>query len=369
MTKNTRILYVLSVAFTVMLALSLFLFPGNRLVSCIACTMTGAVAVYFLKKRAIYSINKREVLIIVSVIACLYVLAYYLTGIHYGFVSANNFTFDYFLSFVLPAGIIIVSSEIIRVKILAQENKIATVLCFVALVLAEITIYMTTVGFSTFYRFIDLTGKVILPAVTSNLLYHYLAKRYSFVPNIVYRLIITLYLFIIPYDVRISDAILAFAKFLIPLLVLLFIRFLYENKRYYTPKKSHKFRYVIYVILAIVCIAYIMLVSCQFRFGALVVGSESMAGEINKGDVVIYERYDGRELEKNNVIVFESDGTKVIHRIVRIEYVDGENRYYTKGDANDNFDAGYRTNSTIVGIVHLKVPYLGYPTLWIQDAF
>ena len=47
--------------------------------------------------------------------------------------------------------------------------------------------------------------------------------------------------------------------------------------------------------------------------------------------------------------------------------MDGERRYITKGDANEGNDSGYRTDSDIVGVVRLKVVYIGYPSLWLRQ--
>lgn len=369
MTANRKVLYLTTISFAVFLSVALFLFPAQRLIASASCVIACLLSLYFLKKKGIFSINKREVLLIVSTMGLLYLMAYYLMGIHYGYKDANNFNFSYLLEFVLPVGIVVVSTEIFRSSVLSQEDRFANVLSFVACTLAEILFYTTTVGFATFNRFMDMAGMVILPSVVSNLLFHYLAKRYGVLPNIAYRLILTLYTFFIPYSVHLPDSLFAFSKLILPLLVLAFIYFLYENKRYYTPKKSHKVKYVIYAILVILAILYIMLVSCQFRFYAIVIGSESMTGEINKGDVVICERYDGEELFEGQVVIFESNGERVVHRIVKIDYVDGENRYYTKGDVNDNEDNGFRTKETIQGIVHLRLPYIGYPTLLLRELF
>jgi hypothetical protein len=54
---------------------------------------------------------------------------------------------------------------------------------------------------------------------------------------------------------------------------------------------------------------------------------------------------------------------------VLIERIDGKNRYYTKGDANDAMDAGYITDADIEGIVLFKLPYVGYPSLLLREAF
>jgi signal peptidase len=114
-------------------------------------------------------------------------------------------------------------------------------------------------------------------------------------------------------------------------------------------------------------VAIAMLISCQFRFGAIVVATESMTGEINKGDMIIYERYDGQHIEEGQVIVFLRHKSRVIHRVVEIERIGNEVRYYTKGDANDDRDAGYVTKEDIVGLTDLKLAYVGYPTLWLRE--
>lgn len=52
---------------------------------------------------------------------------------------------------------------------------------------------------------------------------------------------------------------------------------------------------IITSILAITAAGIIMLISCQFRYGILVIGSGSMTGTINKGDAIIYETLDKDE--------------------------------------------------------------------------
>ena len=117
---------------------------------------------------------------------------------------------------------------------------------------------------------------------------------------------------------------------------------------------------------AIVAVA--MLISCQFRFGALVIATESMTGEINKGDMIIYERYDDQKIEEGQVIVFSQVDAKIVHRVVKIEKVGGQTRYYTQGDANMTVDSGYRTDADIVGLTDVKISFIGYPTLWLRDV-
>jgi signal peptidase len=96
-----------------------------------------------------------------------------------------------------------------------------------------------------------------------------------------------------------------------------------------------------------------------------------MTGEINKGDMIVYEEYTaGKQfVEEQDVVVYIKNGNRIVHRVVDIERVEGRNRYYTKGDANDAVDAGYISDSDIEGVVLFKLPFVGYPSLWLRDAF
>ena len=65
--------------------------------------------------------------------------------------------------------------------------------------------------------------------------------------------------------------------------------------------------------------------------------------------------------------MFSQKGNKVVHRVDGIEVINNETRYYTKGDANEDRDPGYITSGSIEGVVKLKLPGVGYPTLWLRD--
>ena len=112
-----------------------------------------------------------------------------------------------------------------------------------------------------------------------------------------------------------------------------------------------------------------MLISNQFYYGSYVVATESMTGEINKGDVIIYERYDDQLVVEGQVIVFEKNKSVTIHRVEEIKIINGVKRYYTKGDANDDLDAGYIIDGNIIGLVNYKLPFFGYPTIWVHSLF
>ena len=67
--------------------------------------------------------------------------------------------------------------------------------------------------------------------------------------------------------------------------------------------------------------------------------------------------------------MFVYNDIKTIHRVVEIKNINGEVRYYTKGDANEDYDTGYRLIEDIEGLVRIKIKYIGIPTLWVRSLF
>ena len=372
MNTDRKVLYSISAASLAVLLLALILpsETSGRIVAALLLLPLAVVTYIFIKKRSILSMNKGQILMIMTVIGLVYVMSYYLSGLQFKFyVSPYKFNLDGILRFVLPISVIIACTEIIRYVTVAQKSKLAETLVYFTCVIADVLICSNLSSVNSFNKFMDVVGLTLLPAIVYNLLYNYLSKRYGVYPNLSYRLITTLYAYVIPYKSAIPDALVAFCNLIVPILIYVFIDALYEKKRRYALAKKTKFGVVITVLAIAIMTSVVMLVSNQFRFGALVVATESMTGELNKGDTVIYERHDGQKISVGQVIVFEKNDSMIIHRVVKIEVINGVNRYYTKGDANKETDAGYVTDNDIIGFVDLKVPYVGYPTLWLRSLF
>lgn len=372
MNADKKVLYTVSTL--LVLALLPAMFIAKAYILFIAAALSAAAAVVIavkVKKRSILSIEKQQVTLIMAVIAAVYLTLYYLTGTKFGFTwFIYRFSLANFAKFILPITIIIVAIEVIRSVLLAQKSKAVDVLAYIACVATEIIINMGVTGRMTHGKLMDIVAMTLFPAITANLLYHYLSRRHGMYPNIAFRLITTLYAYVIPVYPSTPDALVALAKMLIPLIIYLFISALYEKKRKYAVKQNKgKWRYVTAGALVVIMISIVMLISCQFRYATLVIATESMTGEINKGDAVVYEQYDEQIVKEGDVVVFNKDGKRIVHRVVDIQRIDGRNRYFTKGDANDSWDSGYITEANIEGVVLFKVSYIGYPTILIRDIF
>ena len=370
MNKDKKLLYIVStIAFAVLLVIFLLTAKNSAIFTAVAMALI-ALAVYFMiKKRSSLSIGKREVLLLTSIMAALYVILM----LTFGSAFAESYKNPYFVNperlftVIIPVAVIIIASEIIRYVLLCQKNTYANVISWLICVTAELLTFSGIANIENFNHFMDLVGMTLFPAITLNVYCHYVSKRFGALPNIAFRLVCTLYVYFAPIYSEIPSALHACIKILVPLVMLVVTTALFERKKKNASSKGTKASFIATAAAVAIVISTAMLISCQFRYGAIVIATESMTGEINKGDMIIYERYDDQPIKEGQVIVFLKQDSKIIHRVIKIENVGNEIRYYTKGDANKEQDLGYVTRGEIVGLTDMKVAYVGYPTLWLRE--
>ncbi len=375
MTADRKKLYIISGSTFAALLLTLFAPGGSgRIIAASLLLPAAAISYFFIKKRSAPSLFKNQVLMIVALTGLVYLTLYFMSGFKFGFTKTGyGLKPDIIFRLTLPIAAIIFSSEVIRYVVCAQGSKVANVLTYFICLVGDIIICSTISEIHTFVTFMDVVGLTLFPSIVSNLLYNYLTKRYGIFPSLAYRAITVLPFYLIPYGSAISDSLLAFINLLLPIGIFIFIDALFEKKRKFALGNTNRFARVASGILTAVVLVLmtgtVMLISNQFKYGALVIATDSMTGEINKGDTVIFQKYDGETITVGQVIAFEKNRSVFVHRVVKIEIINGEHRFYTKGDANEDTDSGYVTVGQIVGLVDTKIPYIGYPTLWLRELF
>ena len=357
------------------LLLALFAPMGSgRIIAAFVLLPSAILIPLFIKNRTALSINSHQVWLIISIIGLLYFVFYYVSAVYFGLTKTGyGLKSDIILEFIIPIAIVIIGTEIVRYVLCAQKDKWANAFAYLIALTADVLICATIPAMTNMATFMEVIGLTLFPGILYNLLYNYLSVRYGFVPIIIYKAFTVWAFYLIPYGSAISYSLISFINMLIPIAIFLFIDSLYERKRRYALGNTSKFwrvvSKVLTVIVIILMIATIMVISNQFYIGAYVIATDSMTGELNRGDVAIYERYEEQLIIEGQVIVFEQSGSVIVHRVVDIEIINGITRYYTKGDANEDRDAGYIFDSDIIGLVTYKLPLFGYPTLWVRSLF
>jgi len=325
---------------------------------------------FLVKKKKAMSFYSRQVTLLMTGFGVIYLMVFYLMGIYFGYYkSPTPFGFNTIINFIIPFTIIIVSSEYIRKSLIIQKGKLSMILLTISMVLIDLVIYAGVYDVFKLDDMLTIVGFILFASIACNLLYNYITYRYGSKGVIIYRLLTILYAYFIPYIPDIYIFFRSFLRMLYPYIIYLVLEYTYSKANYAVAYKDKKYNIVSTAVLVVLMSLLIALISCQFRFGILVIGSESMTGSINKGDAVVYEAYHDQQLEVEDVIIFYKDDIKTVHRIINIDNLNGEVRYYTKGDANVNIDAGYVTKDKIIGVTMFKIKYLGFPTLWLRDIF
>ena len=105
-----------------------------------------------------------------------------------------------------------------------------------------------------------------------------------------------------------------------------------------------------------------------FGWKPFIVLSGSMETQIMTGDVAVVKKIDANELKENDIIAFKDDDNIVItHRIIEIiKDENGNTKYKTKGDNNNDEDDGFVRPEQIEGIYKFRIGKLGNLALFVQ---
>ena len=200
MNKDKKKLYISAVTIFALLLASLFVDLGNsRIVAAILLLPIAVFLPILIKKRSILSINKREMFLLATVFAILYVALKEFSGLYFKFqINPYFVTAEILIDFVIPCAIIIIASEIVRHVLVSQNNKLVNLISIVICVLAEMLMYSNISYITSVNRFMDLIGLTVFPAIVANVYYHYVCKHYGALPNISFRLITAMYIYFVP---------------------------------------------------------------------------------------------------------------------------------------------------------------------------
>jgi signal peptidase len=156
-----------------------------------------------------------------------------------------------------------------------------------------------------------------------------------------------------------------------------------DNKKLYQTI-STIFSYVALVVLFIVASFLLFYITSSLIaklshkkpiLSLFTIVSPSMEPTIMVYDVIVDTRVKNEDsLKEGDIITFYSSSIDtgnftVTHRIDHIVEVDGEKRYITKGDNNQNVDAGYITFNDIVGKQKFKINGLGKIQVFIASKY
>lgn len=133
-----------------------------------------------------------------------------------------------------------------------------------------------------------------------------------------------------------------------------------------TLKKIWNIISTVLVVLIVLCAVFLM-GSRLLGYECYNVISPSMEPKYMVGDLIYVKDVEPATIKKGDVITFLVNEDLVVgtHRVVR---VDAENqRFYTKGDANEIEDQSPVHFNNVIGVPEFSIPKLGYVSDFVQN--
>ena len=313
----------------------------------------------------------KDVLFEILFFVVLYFILYYLMGLAVGLARTQNYlTFNGLKNFIVPIILYSILRETFRYNMLckAEGSNICTVTIVILFILMDLSYNTVPTSFASAYDLLKYVALTLLPVISRNISYSYVSRKLGYRPVIIFDLIFSLYPYFIPILPDPSEYIVSIIYLIVPVLFAFrILKFLDYKKDSTLPSDYHKKRFKGILLPIAVTFVMIFFYSGYFRFYAIAIASGSMEPNIHIGDVVIVDQEVSREsLEEGDVIAFRHNDVVVVHRIYKKVKLDGKNMFYTKGDANNKIDDFLTEEESIVGKVDTKVPFIGYPTVWLN---
>lgn len=323
--------------------------------------------------------NKTDGILVVLGTAIILMGAFYMLGFKTGFSNSYSSIFKNYISPIawIKVFLIVGLSELIRYVVVNIEcrkkffNFSYQALMVIILFFVEMNIATKSYNFSSFNQLYEFFALIFVQSISKNLLLNYVTKRYGIKPCLCYRLIMDLYIYILPIVPKINVFIEGVILLVFPYVVYSLLKSLEDHNKLEPIRKTKKHNKISTIIFSVVFAVLVALVSREFEYAMIAIGSGSMTGTVNKGDAIVYKKYhqDTDTLKEGDIIVYVKENVTIVHRIYRIYNLDGETVYQTKGDYNENADNWVVKKGDITGMVKFRVLLIAWPSVYLNEIF
>ena len=352
--------------------LSKFLKVNDLISASFMVIMTALAIGLFGFKRNSKSYLKDNIFFKTCILVILFFIVTYLVGYFTGF-NHNAYSRKplMILNNTFAPLVLIICMEIYRyvlVNSVNKKSKLIHVTTF-ALTIFEILVSINITSMAKIIMAFKITTTKIIPIITKNLLMTNLCLHEGYRSTLLYRIVMDTYIFLVPIVPDFSDYIVSCLGISFPILVYIYtISDIVEVKGKYKVQ-SFKDDFSIFDSIVLTCIiCLVMLLSGLFPLVIIGVGSHSMNPEIHKGDAVIYKKvHKDSDIKEGDVLVFDVDGTLIVHRLIEKREENGTIYYVTKGDNNNASDDVSITIDDVKGIVSFKIRYIAYPSVYFSE--
>ena len=276
----------------------------------------SVLLVGFEKKKIL---QERKVVGIIGFYTISILIIMYGLGLLSGYViNTYSQTFPNIIKNILPVIILIVLTELFRYNVCKKggTNNIIYYLSVFVTTIIDVVLMLKVYDMSELSELLKMTTVVIIPSISKNLMLSNFSKRYGYLSCIIYRLVMELYIYLIPIIPDLGYYLESVVMFLIPIIMVCIVNSTLRVEREEVVIGESRKQKIVIRIVSIFCILIIALIvllsSNLFNYWIAVVGTGSMEPTIKIGDAIIVDKRIKKNLDslkKGNVIVFRENGS------------------------------------------------------------
>ena len=319
----------------------------------------------YVKKRYKYDYTQ-----IVFISVMVYLIIYYFIGLITGYNTLPyNHSFIGIIKNLWSYVFVIFFQEYVRQVLINRSGNKKILLITITGIYAVFNIINISYGYvfndyNTIFKFIYV---ILVGEVAKSILITYLTYKSNFIPSLIYLGLLQLSIYLLPIIPNLNWFLEGSLNLLLPFFIYVFCSRFFERKEKIRSKRKKTISMLPIIVITLI---FLLLVSGVLKYQMMAVASNSMKPFFARGHALIYEKLNEEEkgqIKENDIIVFKKDSSIIFHRVVSIEYVYNTKHYITKGDNNNTIDIGYITDKEIIGIYKISIPFLGYPSVWLQE--
>lgn len=323
--------------------------------------------------KSFYTTHKlrKEILDYTLVSVLIYIILYLLFGLFVSFgKNPNSTTIEGVLTNFWITGTVILGREYIRFLIInnvfeKQKKKVCIflVIIFSLLEIKNINIISTN-GYYIFKQIFN----IVLPTISKNILFTYIAYCKFYWPSVMYELLIHLILWISPILPNLTWIMVAIIDISVPMLLFIYVRYVKNKNVHYKQKDDTVNKDPNPIITSITLVILgIWFALGIFPIKPLAIATGSMEPTISIGDIAIIKKCNINDIKVGDIIEYRKDNISVVHRVIDVVQEGGEFHITAKGDNNDTVDKQI-LEEQLLGKYLFKIKYLGYPAVWMANA-
>lgn len=375
MKKGVRRLLIFELLLLLILVINSFIY--NILIGLIMSLFMAFVLLIF---KLIFGFEKskyrvtKNIILDTIIYVLVFLIIYYLFGIIIGFAKVGNyFTLAGIRDYIAPIITLVIIREVLRYNLLkkSENSKMLIYLSVVVFIMLDITNSIYYGIFNDTMHIFKFIALIVLPSISYNIYATYVNIKAGYLPVIIYSLVIYLYAYIIPIIPNANEYLTSIVNFLLPIVLTLKVYSTVKNENdEYLSRNYNKKGYLGIIVSAIIVMVLVYFSSGYFSYSAVAIATGSMSPAIDRGDIVIvHKTEDYDNINVGDVIVYNYHNVIVVHRLANKIKIDNEYYFYSKGDANKEVDNYIIEQDMIVGLVKYRIPYLGMPTVWLNELW